>query len=460
MKKWLNFDKFAVFGMGKSGIAAANLLARRGKKVVASDTRSLDELADVADQLADGVELVGGGNALGDAEVVVVSPGLKPGLAVFDELEQAGVPAVSEIELAYEAAQAPILAITGTDGKSTTTVLAAHMLEHAGVECAAGGNLGTPLCALVDEVSADGVLVAEVSAFQLWTTHRFAPRAFGLTNIDFDHLDYFDNYDAYVDAKRRVMANADADTWGVFNADDDYIRGWRHGFEGRAVAYGLSREQVDGCEDAFWLEDDAIYARLGGEEHHAWVPDIHALPIQGPHNMLNIMCAAGLAVAAGVELPQVASSLASFKPLPHRLEYVGAVDGVRFYDDSKATNVHAALAGLRSLDGRIVPIIGGVDKGLDLGELVEFLRDRQAPVVLIGAIRQRLGTELLSEGFEAGDIHSADTMSDAVDQALALAAPDGTVSLSPACSSFDMFDSYAHRGDVFQECVRSLIERA
>jgi UDP-N-acetylmuramoylalanine--D-glutamate ligase len=468
MKRWLDFDRFGVFGMGRSGIAAANLLARRGKQVLASDTRSLDDMSDVAAQLDAGIELVGGSNAIGDAEVIVASPGLRPGLEVFEELSERDLPVISEIELAYEAAKAPILAITGTDGKSTTTVMTGHILEHAGIECAVGGNLGTPLCALVDEVSADGCIVAEVSAFQLWTTHHFSPRAFGLTNIAFDHLDYFDHYDEYVDAKRQVMKNAGAQTLGVFNLDDEHIRRWQDDFEGRVVGYALSREGVDGCDDALWfedhrfeghrLEDHRLSARFDGEETPGWIADTAALPITGSHNMLNLMCAAGLVRAMGVDLEQISEAMASFEPLPHRLEYVAEVGGVRFYDDSKATNVHAALAGLQSLEGELVAIVGGVDKGLDLSELLDFLNKRQARVVLIGEIRQRLESELLATGYPDDDIHPAETMSAAVDRAFEVAEPGGVVSLSPACSSFDMFKSYAHRGDQFQKLVGQLAD--
>ncbi len=456
MSSWLGFDRFAVFGMGRSGIAAANLLARRGKSVLASDTRPLDEMGEVADQLAEGVELVGGTNVVGDSEVVVVSPGLRPSLDLFEKLEQRELPVISEIELGYEAAKAPILAITGTDGKSTTTVFAGHLLEHAGVECAVGGNLGTPLCALVDEVSADGYIVAEVSAFQLWTTHHFRPMAFGLTNIAHDHLDYFATYDEYVDAKRQVMAHAGPETLGVFNMEDDYISRWHDEYEGKALAYGMSREVVDGAGDALWLEDGALWARFDGEEYPRWHTDVSTIPVTGYHNILNFLCATGLVHAAGVDLFDVSVGADDFEPLPHRLEYVGEVDEVYFYDDSKATNVHAALAGLRSLDGDLVAIVGGVDKGLDLGDLVDHLRDRGAPVVLIGEIRERLGTELLTAGYPEADIYVAETLENAVERAFEVAKPGWMVSLSPACSSFDMFDSYAHRGEVFQRTVESL----
>lgn len=458
-KQWLDFDRYAVLGMGRSGIAAANLLARRGKKVLASDTRSADDLTDVSQQLEAGVELVGGSNQVGDAQVVVVSPGLKPGLPIFAELHKRKVPVISEIELAAAATDTPIIAITGTDGKSTTTVLVEHLIKSADKECIAGGNLGVPLCELVDSVSSDGYLVAEVSAFQLWTTHHFKPEAVGLTNIAFDHLDYFDTYAEYVESKCRVLKNAGPETLGVFNLEDDYIRKWHDEFDGRAVAYGLSGEAVHGAENAFWLDGDTLSARLDGVEQRGWLADINALPISGPHNMLNLMCAAALAGRANVSLEQVAAAAKTFEPLAHRLEFVSEINGIRYFDDSKATNAHAALAGLKSLDGYLVPIVGGVDKKLDLGELVEFLESRAASVVLIGELRERLARELNEAGYPADALHHATDMSEAVDIATKIAglADNGaTVSLSPACSSFDMFDSYAHRGDVFQQAVRAL----
>lgn len=460
-KQWLEFDRFAVLGMGRSGVAAANLLAKRGKKVLASDTRSTEELGAVAAKLEPGIDLRGGGNHCGDAQVVVVSPGLKPSLPIFAELRARNIPVISEIELAAAATDTPIIAITGTDGKSTTTVLVEHLIKSAGKECIAGGNLGVPLCELVDTISPDGYLIAEVSAFQLWTTHHFEPAAIGLTNIAFDHLDYFDTYAEYVESKRRVLKNAGPETPGVFNLEDSYIQKWHADFDGKSIAYGLSEDVVRDADNAFWLDGDRLSARLDGVEHLGWLEDIDVLPISGPHNMLNLMCAAALALGAGVTLEQAAAAAKTFKPLAHRLEFVKEINGIRYYDDSKATNAHAALAGLKSLEGYLVPIVGGVDKGLDLGDLVDFLKARAAAVVLIGKLSERLTRELMEVGYAADAIHHAPDMPRAVEAATknaGLSADGATVSLSPACSSFDMFDSYAHRGDVFQQAVRAMLK--
>jgi UDP-N-acetylmuramoylalanine--D-glutamate ligase len=454
---WLDYETYAVFGLGRSGIAAANLLARHGKQVLASDTRPEDSLTTAREKLDDSVEIVGGGNALGDAECVVVSPGLKPSLPIFDEVREAGVPVLSEIELGWEAASAPTIGITGTDGKSTTTRLVEHLLQQVGRDARAGGNLGTPLCEFVEDVPVDGVVVAEVSAFQLWSTHRFKAHALGFTNISHDHLDYFDTYGEYVEAKKALMKNADEDTLGVFNAGDEYLRTWADEFVGRTMAYGGTESVVSAFDEALWLDDGRLMARLGGREEFVWVEDVTELPLRGAHNFLNLMCAAGLATSVGESLEELGKTADDFEPLPHRMELSGEVDGVRFFDDSKATNVNAAIAGLSSIDGRIVPILGGVDKNLDLAPLVSLVSKRADNVVVIGEIAERMHHELIEAGFSKSRIHHMDTMRDAVRRAFELAQIDNaSVSLSPACSSFDMYESYAERGDVFQKVVSDL----
>ncbi|MGM0555607.1 MAG: UDP-N-acetylmuramoyl-L-alanine--D-glutamate ligase [Myxococcota bacterium] len=454
---WLDFDKFAVFGLGRSGIAAANLLARHDKHVLASDTRPRDSLTAASEKLDESVEIVGGGNAVGDAECVVVSPGLRPSLAIFDEVREAGLPVLSEVELGWEAASAPIIGITGTDGKSTTTRLVEHLLLQVGREARAGGNLGTPLCEFVEEVPGDGVIVAEVSAFQLWSIHNFQAHSIGFTNISHDHLDYFDSYREYVEAKKALMKNAGDDTLGVFNAGDEYLRTWANEYSGRTLAYGGTASVVSAFDEALWLDDGRLMARLEGRDAFVWVEDIDELPLRGAHNFLNLMCAAGLATSVGEPLEELGAAAEGFEPLPHRMEFCGEVDGVRFFDDSKATNVNAAIAGLTSIDGRIVPIVGGVDKNLDLAPLISLVRKRADNVVVIGEIADRVQRELIAAGFPDARIHRMETMRDAVRRAFELAQIDGaSVSLSPACSSFDMYESYAERGDVFQKVVSDL----
>jgi UDP-N-acetylmuramoylalanine--D-glutamate ligase len=457
---WLDYDRYAVFGLGRSGLAAAELLAGHGKSVLASDTRADDELDTARERLSDAVDVVGGGNRFGDAECVVVSPGLRPSLPILEDVREAGLPIISEVELAWEAASAPMIGITGTDGKSTTTRLVEHLLQQVGRAARAGGNLGTPLCEFVEDVPADGVIVAEISAFQLWSTHDFRAHAVGFTNISHDHLDYFDSYAEYVGAKKKLMNNVAEDALGAFNAGDEYLRTWADEYDGRAVAYGGTESVVSAFDEALWMEGRTLKARLGGQDDFVWLEDVAQLPFRGAHNYLNLMCAAALAASVGAPLERLGEVADDFEPLPHRMEYCGAVDGVRFFDDSKATNVNAAIAGLRSVDGPIVPILGGVDKNLDLDPLVALVRERSQNVVLIGEIADRIERELLEAGFEQSRIHRLGTMREAVRRAFELAKLDGaSVSLSPACSSFDMYESYAERGDIFQSVVDDIRAR-
>lgn len=455
---WLKFERWAVWGAGRSGIAAANLLARAGKDVILSDSRQLD--AGVVG-LDERVRVIGGANHIGDAQVIVTSPGLKPSLPVFEQARQAGVPVISEIELAFAAAKAPFVCITGTDGKTTTTSLVGAILEHAGREVVVAGNIGVPLCEVVEGVSEDGVIVAEVSAFQLWTTHTLRPVVACITNLADDHLDYFDgDFDAYCEAKRAMTANMGAEELLVINAHDARAMAWGEGFAGRVGVFGLDADVVAGVVPRaavtggeLWVEDVAGRVLIADD-----ITTPGAFGLLGEHNHKNMACAALMCHALGVDAVTIGQALRSFQGLPHRFELAGVIDGVRFIDDSKATNAHAAVAGLRGLHEPFVSIVGGVDKGLELGELCELLAERSSGVVRIGALSQRLFDELGAAGLGVDKMPAARSMWRAVLDAVELARCAGasTVTLSPACSSFDMYDSYAHRGRVFQECLAVL----
>jgi UDP-N-acetylmuramoylalanine--D-glutamate ligase len=453
--EWFDYERYAVWGLGRSGLAAANLLASRGKQVLASDPGKKERPTG----LADAVQVDFSANVVGDAQVVVVSPGLRPALAVFDAI-QGDIPVISEIELGWEAWPRGVVAITGTDGKSTTTSLAAHIIDQVGAGAVAGGNIGTPICEIALESPEVEWLVAEVSAFQLWTTHRFRPRAAAFTNIAADHMDYFETWQEYLDAKHRMIANCDGERV-AFNADDPVIREWGAAYGGPRAWYSV------GSRPPRTRDDDLLLWFDGGATIHADIPGqgerpiadiglLHAVGLRGEHNYANFMAAGVIAFEAGVSFDDVIVGLRGWEPLGHRIEHCGQVDGIEFYDDSKATNANAAIAGIRSIDGELVVIAGGVDKKLDLGDLSALLVERAEHVVLIGEIRERFREELIRAGMGEGAIEFAETMPDAVRRAVEAATPGATVLLSPACSSFDMFDSYAHRGEEFQKAVRSL----
>ncbi|MEZ4461286.1 MAG: UDP-N-acetylmuramoyl-L-alanine--D-glutamate ligase [bacterium] len=435
---WFEFERFAVWGLGVSGVASANLLARRGKSVVVSDPRSADALASSLEKLHPNVEVHLGSNVVNNAEVVVASPGLKPTLEVFQGLN---LPVVSEVEIAHDAASCEFLAITGTDGKTTTTALTAHILESCGRRTTAAGNIGTPLCEVVDDFGAGDYVVAEISAFQLWSTHHFRAHASAFTNIAEDHLDYFPSFEAYVEAKHRLVKFSGAQDVGVFNTTDRHIASWIPTFGGVVKTYGQKG-------DDFWADDTTIY-----RASEPWL-ELSSCRLKGRHNAMNIMAAAQLAHAAGIDFDEMRDAVASFRPLAHRVEPVAEVGGVWFYDDSKATNAHAAMAGIKSLSGPLVVIAGGVDKGLELTQFASMLTERAKAVVLIGEIAPRLADALRAVGHPRVTVE--DSLELAVERSHALAAGEGAVVLSPACSSFDMFKSYAHRGEVYQEAVRRL----
>lgn len=450
-------SRFAVFGMGVSGVAAANALVRAGKHVTLSDTRDEDKLIGALDKLDPKVEVVFGRNHFEGAQIVVTSPGLKPTLPIFDKVRQAKLPIISEVELAFELAAAPFISITGTDGKTTTTTLTGDIFARAGLEHVVAGNIGTPLCEVVEGVSAKGFIVAEISAFQLWSTHHFRSAASAITNIANDHLDYFEgDFDAYAKTKLRLLDQATSSDWALLNAHDAHVMRAASSHPGPVMVFAYGQDP--GHEHALWSDGQRFFGRLHGDELGPWCDDVLALPLQGRHQQLNMLCAAGLGLSQGIALDVIVEALAQFKPLPHRMEPCGQRQGIRFWDDSKATNAHAALAGLRGLQGQIIPIIGGVDKQLDLSELVAFCLAQAPALVLIGQLAARARAELLAAGYAAERIALASSMQEATQAAFKLAQQHGAahVSLSPACSSFDMYESYAHRGRVYKECVRAI----
>jgi UDP-N-acetylmuramoylalanine--D-glutamate ligase len=454
-ENWLHFDSFAVFGLGKSGIAAANLLADRGKQVVASDTAEREELGPAVEELDADVDRVFGENVWAGAEVVVVSPGMPPDLEIFQRVRADDIPIVSEIEIAYDASRAPVLALTGTDGKTTTTSLLGRMAELSGRPAAVGGNIGTPLSSVVADVPPDGLIVAEVSAFQLWSIHHFRPRVAGFTNIAGDHLDYFQTREEYREAKRRLQSNMQGDDLVVYNVDDPVIESWSESPPARSGVYGFDEVAGRGADLEIREEGGAVVAERDGERIE--LLDCGDFQLPGRHNVANAMCASGMALAAGIDPSTITEALETFEPLPHRVEPCGQIEGVQFVNDSKATNVNAALAGLSSIERPYVAIVGGVDKGLELAPLCRHLAEHAAGVVVIGEVAGRLVDEMQAHVDESFQLQRAADLEEATREAFQWARPaSATVVLSPAASSFDMFDSYEHRGETFRRIVDDL----
>ncbi|HXX67635.1 MAG TPA: UDP-N-acetylmuramoyl-L-alanine--D-glutamate ligase [Polyangiaceae bacterium] len=439
--------RVVIVGLGKSGAAAARLCLRLGARVVANDGKPRDELTEEARSLERlGAQLVAGGHAearMSDADLVVVSPGV-PRLPEIEAAERRGVTVWSEIELAFQslAHPAPVVAIGGTNGKSTTTSLTGALLKAHGLETFVGGNLGEPLAEHVDHPF--DAVVLEVSSFQLERVERFHPHVSALLNVTEDHLDRYDSFEDYSRAKGNAFARQTVGDWAIVPARDQAcLRQARRG-QGRIVTFGPGGTLDVGA--------DAIVDRSTGERF-----DRAAIALPGGHNALNVAAAIACVRPFGVPAATTRRVLKGFAGLPHRMALVAEVRGVRFYDDSKGTNVGAAVTALEGLtEPRAVLIAGGKDKHGSYAPLADTLLRRGRAVVLVGeaadAIERAIGNRI--------PVRRAASMQEAVSLGADLALPGDAVLLSPACSSFDMFRDYKHRGDEFVRAVRTLIEAA
>ncbi len=434
-----------VVGLGRTGLAVARFLARRGESVAVTDTHPAPPgLEALQRELPEVAVFVGGlaEEAFAHAERIVVSPGVPLGTPEIAAARAAGVPVLGDIELFARTATAPVVAITGSNGKSTVTSLVAAMALRAGWEARAGGNLGTPALELLGEAEPD-LYVLELSSFQLETVESLAPAAAVVLNVSPDHLDRYPDLAAYAAAKGRIYRRARVQ---VINRDDACARALATG-PGRRVAFGLGRPDASG-----WG-----VLRRGGE---AWLArggdpllPAGALRLQGTHNVANVLAALALGEAVGLPLEAMLAAARDFPGLPHRMSLVREAGGVRWIDDSKATNVGAAVAAVTSLGRPVVLIAGGQGKGQDFAPLAAALRGRARGVVLIGEDASRLEAALAGA---VPALRRARTMEEAVRLAGELARPGDAVLLAPACASFDMFTGFEHRGRAFAEAVHAL----
>jgi UDP-N-acetylmuramoylalanine--D-glutamate ligase len=455
-----------VFGLGWTGVAAANLAVRIGKKVSATDTRSPAQLtlalakieADHGLRLDPSVAIIHGEHRPQGDGAVILTQSVKHHEAAG--LRAQVIPEVAFAQGALVGLDVSLLAVGGTDGK-TTTVKLVRELCGAQRHTVVGGNSWPPLSQAVLEMAdtraADSVLVAEISAFQLPPWHQFRPHVGALTNIAEDHVDeYFQgSFDAYRAAKRGITDHLGEGAFAVLNFDDCVVRNFAREIAGRGatvIGTSLSARAVADLPCAAWRQNGELRVRWHGEEQG--VASWDDVPLVGDHNAENVLTALGTVLCLRLDLDFLRRTLMAFVPPHHRLELVTTVGGVDFFDDSKATNVHAALAGLAAFGARpIVAIVGGVDKGLNLAALAQALSSRARAVIVIGELRERLLDEYRSLLPHA---QCADSLKEAVLRAHEAARPGDAVVLSPACSSFDMFRSYTHRGQVFQDAVRSL----
>jgi UDP-N-acetylmuramoylalanine--D-glutamate ligase len=442
--------RVVVVGAARSGVAAAALAARKGARVTLTDMR---ETFDAADRLrAEGVALELGGHkaeTLASADLIVTSPGVPTEQPVFDAARARGVETIGELEFAWRWVTGRVIAITGTKGKSTTTTLIGRMLAAAAKQVMVGGNIGTPLSAQVESATADTIHVVETSSFQLETTTTFHPWIAVWLNFADDHLDRHPTVAAYAAAKARIFANQGEHDWAVLNADDPAVLEHARGAAGRRVMFSLEGTVRDGfVVDAGWI------VRRTGTDVERLIP-LDAVELTGRHMLNNVLAAAAATHVAGVQRDAMVSALRGFHGLPHVMEPVADIGGVRFVNDSKATNVEAARRSIESFDRGVVAIVGGRYKGGDFRELGEPLATRGRAVIAIGEAAPRVRKALA----DIVRVIDAPSMRDAVERGYEAARPDGVVLLAPACSSFDWFRDYAQRGEVFREEVERLRRR-
>ena len=438
--------RVVVVGAARSGIAAAELAAKRGARVMLTETR---DTFDAADRLrAQGVELELGGHSaetLASADLIVTSPGVAADQPVFDAARGKGVETIGEIEFAWRWLTGRVIAITGTKGKSTTTTLIGRMLAAAGRKVMVGGNIGTPLSAQVEQATADTMHVVETSSFQLETTTTFRPWIAVWLNFADDHLDRHPTVEAYAAAKARIFANQSANDWAVLNADDAAVLAHARHAKAQRVLFSLQ----DTAREGFVVDGEWIARRTATNVNRLF--PVTVVELAGRHMLNNVLAAAAAAHIAGVEPRAMVDALRGFHGLPHVMEPVARIGGVRFVNDSKATNVEAARRSIESFE-RVVAIIGGRYKGGDFAELGEALSTHGRAVVAIGESTSRVRDALSS----VVPVLEAASMREAVERSYEAAKPDGVVLLAPACSSFDWFRDYAERGEVFKREVERL----
>jgi UDP-N-acetylmuramoylalanine--D-glutamate ligase len=435
-----------VIGLARSGQAAARLLAARGERVVGCDSGSPEGAEELAALGVDTLFDIDGVGLLDEAGCLVKSPGVPADAPAVVAARERGVVVLGELELAWRLLPNRFVAVTGTNGKTTVTELLGHLWRTAGEPVAVAGNVGTPLASLVGEIPSDATVVCECSSFQLEDAEAFAPECAVLLNVTPDHLDRHRDFDDYLAAKLRIFANQGNDDVAIFNASEPALRGLDLGGCGRRVSYGRG------------TDPDCALEVAGGTIYAMDEPLLEAadLPLLGPHNADNAMAAAAAALAMGLDRDSVRDGLRTFAGVPHRLERVAEIEGVLYVDDSKATNVAATAAALRSFDGGVRAILGGSLKGGGFEALAEPVAERCIACYVIGEAAERLAGDL--EPAVAGGVvvRRCGDLAAAVEAAAADAQRGDVVLLSPACASFDAYRDFEQRGEHFRSLLEAL----
>jgi len=449
----LNNKRVLVVGLGRSGVASALFLKQRGAQVTVSDSKPQEQLGEEIPVLLDhGIAVETGGHGertFHGQDLIVVSPGVPVDSPPLVQARALGEPVIGEIELAAQFLPKNIVAITGSNGKTTTTTLTGEIIAAGGYATHVGGNIGTPAVSLVDAARPDSIIVLEVSSFQLETIQIFRPKVAVVLNVTPDHLDRHRTFETYVDAKARIFENQQADDFAVLNGDDPVCVE----LAGRTPAQVFWFSRKKEVQQGTFVRDGRILFRdSAGQKEVTLASEI---PLKGAHNLENSLAAVCVGVLMKCVPERIRAAVHKFKAVEHRLEYVATIRGVEYYNDSKATNVDATIKALESFPANIHLILGGKDKGSDYTVLNDLLRERVKYVYTIGAAAAKIESQIK----EAAETVHAESLDNAVQRASANAQPGDIVLLAPACASFDQFRNYEHRGEVFKELVHGLARK-
>lgn len=450
--------KALVLGAGKSGIEAARFLSKRRATVALHDKKPVEEWSDAARSLKEKnkVGLIGGDIPswlLDQIDLVVISPGVPTNTIPARYVDRKDGEIIGEVELAYRFMKGRFVGITGSNGKTTTTALIGELLRNSGIETQVGGNIGTPLLSLTSTSTDESWTVAELSSFQLETIVNFRPNVGLCLNVTPNHLDRYEGFHEYAAAKHRLFMNQTREDVAVLNADDEITASWASGLKANVVLFSVKKE----LEEGLFLRGRELVCRSSGKEKVLTTRD--EIFLRGLHNVENVLAAFAAGLACGASPESMRKTVKEFKGVEHRIEFVAEIDGIKFYNDSKATSVDAASKALEALgggEGRTILILGGKGKNAPYAPLIDLIKGSVRSLVLIGEDADNIASQLSG----VAPIIRAGSMSDAVISSFEVAETGDAVLLAPACASFDMFKSFEERGKVFKEAVLSIAKKA
>lgn len=436
--------------MARSGMAVARLLSKNGAEVFITDVKPEKELYSGIKELRDlNISFEIGSHsqkAISHKDYIVLSPGISSDIPILKEAKKIGLPLFSEIEVAFWLCQAQIVGITGSNGKTTTSALVGQILKEDNREYQVAGNIGVPFSSVVEDVSSQGIIVVELSSFQLENIEEFKPDVAALLNISPDHLDRYPDLKSYSEAKLRIFENQTSRDFALFNLDDDYSMKIKDHPHAQEIFFSTNQE----VERGTYVKNGAMILKFNGQAEK--ITNSEEIRIKGPHNLSNAACACAIAGILGVKKESIRQALKNFEGVEHRLEEVRIISGIRFVNDSKATNVRSLWYALKSIPEPVLLIAGGRDKGGDFTELREIVKEKLKVLILLGEAKKKIDRAL-------GDMIKpiwVDSLEEGVKKAYNMASPGECVLLSPGCASFDMFENYEHRGRVFKSVVNQL----